>query len=562
MQRRTWLRLIVLLAAALLALGCKVFAPPLYGPERSGTVWHEVTATHVVLATDLDVQDARELAARAETTFEALRHVAFRGVPAPRHGLRIVYFTRSADFSRVAPRSAAGYFVATLSEDPEEEGAVVLGASGRSQTLLAHELVHALVQRALPMAPRWLDEGLAEYYETIELRDGAASFGGPPGRTAISRLLAAAAGVPDAQTLLSIPWHGFASDESSLPFVHEAKAFADYVGSRALAGLLVEHPDYLDRLDRIFAARTVEPGKSVYETAFAGIPGESLEAAYRAYLGEPHVPIKVPHASATGAPPLEVREMTPAEIHVLWARLLWHGGGKSARSSADEHIDRAVALSPKSAEAWFWKGWFQRQTEDLAGAELSIDNALRLEPEVPRYLLGAVLVADAFEKRSLLSDARREKRDRHLARLSRVARSMGGLRRIAKHKLDAGEPEEALAITRRALAAHPQCVKCLSTRIRAALQLDKYDVAAFAAERIIALSGDQDGDSWQSLHDSFLESARCARGKSPDMERDRRRRERRLMRERDRFWHRGGPGPNHPEDGDPVPRGYGDVEER
>lgn len=511
MRNVYWNHLAVLLAAVL-SVGCKVFAPALSAPERWGITWHEVAAEHVVLATDIDLDEARELAAEAETTFEALRRVAFRGVAAPRRGLRIVYFSRTEDFTRTARLPAGGYFAASLFDDPDEEPTIVLRPSSNRREALTHEIVHALVDRALPFAPLWLDEGLAEYYETIELRDGFAHVGGSPPRGWIERLLASGDDAPSAQALFSMPFVEFHPRGFALPFANESKRTANYLGSWGLAGLLVDDPDHRGWLDRIFDARTVEPGKSVYETAFSGVPAAELEAAYRGYLkSDSHARRAVPYRPGA-KPQVSAREMTPAEIRILWARLLYAPCRESDVDFAREHLDAAVALSPRSAEAWFWKGWLLRQTDDLHGAERSIDVALSLEPEAPRPLLGAVLVADALQKAGPLDERRRRKRDEHLARLSTVARSMGALRRVAEYRLTADDAEGALQLTRRALAAHPQCVMCYFTLSEAALQLGKPRTAAFAMERVVAFLGDDEKGARQRLADSYLAKARLAEG--------------------------------------------------
>ncbi len=534
MRHLHWNHLAVLLAAVL-SVGCKVFAPALSAPERWGITWHEVAAEHVVLATDIDLAEARELAAEAETTFEALRKVAFRGVSAPRRGLRIVYFSRTEDFTRTTRIPAAGYFAASLFDDPDEEPTIVLRRTGNRKETFTHEIVHALVGRALPFAPTWLDEGLAEYYETIELRDGFAHVGGSPPRGWIERLLASGDDAPSAQALFSMSFLEFHPIGLALPFANESKRTANYLGSWGLAGLLVDDPDHRGWLDRMFDARTVEPGKSVYETAFSGVPAAELEAAYRGYLrSDSHARRAVPYRPGA-KPQVTAREMTPAEIRILWARLLYAPCRESDADFAREHLDAALALSPRSAEAWFWKGWLLRQTDDLHGAERSIDVALSLEPDVPRHLLGAVLVADALQKVRQLDERRRRKRDEHLARLSTVARSMGALRRVAEYRLTADDAEGALQLTRRALAAYPRCVMCYFTLADAALLLGKPRTAAFAMERVVAFLGDDAKGARQRLADSYLAKARLVEGnlvpRDPVKEL-RRRQLQRLLRER------------------------------
>ena len=50
-------------------------------------------------------------------------------------------------------------------------------------TTLRHELVHDVYARNFGAAPPWLNEGVAQYFSTVELIDGQIHIvGGPPGR--------------------------------------------------------------------------------------------------------------------------------------------------------------------------------------------------------------------------------------------------------------------------------------------------------------------------------------------------------------------------------------------
>src|SRR5262249_25625320 len=63
---------------------------------------------------------------------------------------------------------------------------VVRGGSGLSEAyfaqIYAHELTHRFVARCMPTAPRWLDEGLARYFETIRVGASEVVVGASPYR--------------------------------------------------------------------------------------------------------------------------------------------------------------------------------------------------------------------------------------------------------------------------------------------------------------------------------------------------------------------------------------------
>ena len=63
--------------------------------------------------------------------------------------------------------------------------AVVSAEGGPVQTRQTslHESSHAVLMRELPLAPAWINEGLAEYFERIEDRDGFAAIPPHPERT-------------------------------------------------------------------------------------------------------------------------------------------------------------------------------------------------------------------------------------------------------------------------------------------------------------------------------------------------------------------------------------------
>lgn len=549
------MQVLALLAAAL-SLGCKVFAPTLSAPERWGFVWREAVTEHVVVATDVDEEKARAVAVVAETRIQALRRVAFRGIALPPRWLRIVCFSRSEDFRRAGPAMAEGVFEAGLPNDIEDEPTVLLRCRD-TEAPLTHEIVHALVARAIPFAPRWLHEGLATYYETMELRDGAVHVGGPVGMGSLARLLASASGAPDVRDLVGRQAEEFYPTGFSFPFVNEARTFANYRGSWALAGVLLETPEYRDHVDRLFWHGPAEPGKRIYDTIFAGLDPVKLEAEYRAYLDADHPRRAIPHRPAREVR-ASVREMPPAEVRILWARLFpWE---RKHLERVHGYLDEALALAPRSAGAWFWRGWLSKSEGDLTAAARSIDVALALEPEQPMFLLGAVLVADALEEAGRLDDAGRGRRELRLSLLEKTARGAQALVRVAAHQRSAGKGGVALQTAWRAIDATPDCFTCYFALARAAVAAGKPGTAAFAIERLTTYIGDIEELDLLSHERYYLELRRRSLppGRWDARERRRQRFLHRYRRERPRWLH-DGRHPLLPADGAPVPHGFDEL---
>ena len=155
--------------------------PPLTPPERGGAAWIELTSKHFVLDTDLDAAEADSTLTEFEGIHSAIEDVAFPSDAEPRAPIRIVLFAREKDYRPFGRKDTAGYFTPQLPNDLDGVPTMVLwgGLVQSTRVTFQHELTHLFVRRSLGWAPRWLNEGLAEYYETFELRDGSAVLGLP-----------------------------------------------------------------------------------------------------------------------------------------------------------------------------------------------------------------------------------------------------------------------------------------------------------------------------------------------------------------------------------------------
>ncbi len=173
----------VLVPAVLAALVLAGAASPAGGPRCSGSraTWRELETAHFVLSTDLEPDEADDLAEQLEVLLGAIRRGLFDAAPELPARLPVVAFARVEDFRVLAPKPYEGFFARSASG----HAAVVLrGDFGRVTRagIVAHELTHAVLALIVPRAPLWLAEGLATYMEAAgEGEDGeTVRIGAPP----------------------------------------------------------------------------------------------------------------------------------------------------------------------------------------------------------------------------------------------------------------------------------------------------------------------------------------------------------------------------------------------
>jgi hypothetical protein len=137
--------------------------------------WETARSAHFVLHTDAGLGAIETIIARFEDTYEALKATFFRGVEVP--AVEALVFADAAEYREVAGANSAGRFlpgvggtgsllVVRHSENPE-----VL------EVVVAHELAHRFADAAHPALPNWLDEGIASYLESVDVRGDEVRFG-------------------------------------------------------------------------------------------------------------------------------------------------------------------------------------------------------------------------------------------------------------------------------------------------------------------------------------------------------------------------------------------------
>lgn len=164
-------------AALVVCCACQVAIPQV--PGKGGPSWTELTSEHFVVWTDASIEDGRKLI----RVMENLRQILF-GVsvfnPTNEAKAIVIAMRSQREVDPYVRRNIAAF--AWPPEFPLYQPAILLSVDGLDydRRLVTHELTHVISYGALPVQPRWFAEGLASYFETLQLaEDGSFELGAP-----------------------------------------------------------------------------------------------------------------------------------------------------------------------------------------------------------------------------------------------------------------------------------------------------------------------------------------------------------------------------------------------
>ncbi len=496
------------LAATFLAvssLGCASLRPPLTPPSRGGAAWSEVSSAHFVLRTDADPADALAMTAQFERLWTALAHVT-RRPPVAAAKIELVRFERRKDMFEIMGHKPAfrAYFTSQLPGDLEPRPTLVLPredlADENRETFL-HELTHRFLHERFASLPVWLNEGLAQYHETLRAGPSGIVLGEIGGvdfsdrsvfwessRGNDSTLQVPAYRAPKVWDLINDDWTLFyaaaASADPTQPSQKEREQQTlNYAAAYKLVHYFLNGPDAADRARFASFLAAVERGErargAFLETFGAELP--RLEEAFHRYLTA--TGLNVRNVNDPGGPtpaPVTARTMSDAEIHLLWARLLPRD--KDTLPAVRRELDEALASEPGSPEVHYFRALFSLGQDQLDEAGRELDAALAARPDEPRYLLARVAWHERHEQ-GAASTVPTELLD-HLVR---TATSASQLRGAAYHLRLQGRVEEGFRLIDWALAADPLCWACQETRALLLADAGKLDLAVAAMDRVMVL---------------------------------------------------------------------------
>lgn len=324
------------LLGSFFAVALPAFAAPPDPPDD----WVRLETPHFVLFGDAQARKVAEIADELERLRAVLGRLT-RGkavdLPAP---TRVYVFRSNEEMTPFKPRwegrpsPVAGWFLGS-----EDENLIALSARWNDdpRPLVFHEFVHEYLHAALPPAPQWFDEGVAEYYSTFQSTGDRARVGRPVEHHV--RLLSEVGWMP-------IPLLFSVRNDS--PEYNEAdKQGVFYAESWAVVHYLLNgDPSRSGQLGRLFEASLKGP---IDEATFRRITGDdfsTFEGKVRSYVRGGRFPFSAFDLDPIATAPSEATPVAPAEALARLGALL--DRTDSDRGDEAEEIFRAaLALDPR-----------------------------------------------------------------------------------------------------------------------------------------------------------------------------------------------------------------------
>lgn len=296
-----------LLAGCILAFGLRS-----YVSASQPAHWVKARGPHFEVYSEIGVASARARLAEFERFREFFDEIKLLSPVSGwsfRSPLRIVEFRSTEGYKafRLRPTADAYYVFA------EDQAYIVLPNLGPQRLgTAAHEYAHYFLQKAGLKLPPWLNEGLAEFFSTVQVTDYGCSLGGILPRRMES--LTHREWLPLGQ-LLALP-------ETAPTFQNREEAGMFYAESWALTDLLIQSPSYESHFgDLVAALNSGTAGARVLNQIY----GRSLEAIardMRTWVGR-RESIRRPFPAISAMSfPVEISELSDSQSNRLLAGLL------------------------------------------------------------------------------------------------------------------------------------------------------------------------------------------------------------------------------------------------
>ncbi|MDP1823356.1 MAG: hypothetical protein Q8L48_08945 [Archangium sp.] len=341
---------------------------------HGGTPWLELSSEHFVVRTNLAPEEARGATVQLERARASVLAALPSALTAP--PLEVVVFTSPAQLH-------------DLSGDPLLDGALthdwkgplLLTAHAASfldvtqLRLMLHQLAHHFSAGALKRWPRWFEEGLAIYLETLVID--------PEAKTAVR-------GRANQERLDEVMRWGILPVQSLWAWDVEPEQLTGLEQHRAASAwfwvhfLFNEHRPALERFMRSLAEGD-EP-KAAWATAFGDLAPQAMAEAAAAYIARQQTRSQQMDLGQLNTT-LTEKPLPDAQVHALLARVAavtfaWPRARTEARA--------AMALDPKDARA-MEQGVVVQET-----VEARIAAARVLTTELPAEASGWLLLALAL----------------------------------------------------------------------------------------------------------------------------------------------------------------------
>jgi len=158
---------------------------PIFGAPRlraADSGWTEIRSRHFDVITDAGEKHGHEVALRLEQMQAVFAGFLLKQELARPIPLTVIAIRGDKDYSAIAPRQPAGVLPppAFMLRGDDRTFLVLNLALPDPWRSVTHDLAHLFLEGNYPTTTSWFDEGLAEYFSSIQLDSKSISIGGDP----------------------------------------------------------------------------------------------------------------------------------------------------------------------------------------------------------------------------------------------------------------------------------------------------------------------------------------------------------------------------------------------
>lgn len=342
-------------------------------PVAAKDTWTEVRSKNFLLVGNASEKDIRKVAARLEEFRESFRLLFAKVKLSSSIPTNVVVFKNDGAYKNFKPKRADGKidnFVAGFFQPGEDVNYITLSMEGEDKQTFAiifHEFVHSILNTNFGKSkiPPWFNEGLAEYYSTLEVVDAQKiKVGLPLGRhlsllqeqrmMPLSQLFA----VTNFQLLQQ-------GDHSRNIFYAESWALIHYL----------THTGKADELGSFFNAliKGVPPEKAfqdVFKTTYDKMEGELRKYVAKSMFKYVEYTLKEKMTVDAG---MTATTIDDADSNAYLGDLLYH---TNRADDAEPYLATALAAKPASSMANTAMGMVRFRQQKFADARKFLETAI------------------------------------------------------------------------------------------------------------------------------------------------------------------------------------------
>jgi tetratricopeptide (TPR) repeat protein len=449
---------------ALFASACA--STPFRGPERGGASWLEARSDHFRLLTSQSESRARDALTELEETHAVFEQIAFPSTENPPGTTEIVVLP-AEDFDALVSVGATQEWAAAYSQSGRygmQSRMIVRGDLGDDAfRIFQHELTHRFVAFHFPNAPVWLNEGLATFWETLEIKGGIAYFGG--------ELQTSVKPTPFRELIALRAGEFYSGDRTAVA--------ENYVAASALIRVLYfqHRPVFNDYLNALKSGQRSEPQAWQHATS---VELPQIESDLASFFSEHGTLGEIPARQVEAR--VDVAAVDESDVHVLWAGLLpWK---PDTRAAVEEQLATALKLDPNSLDALAMQAMLALDTGKPDVARGALERALTLAP------MRAKVLTTALQYSLITGHDLHVSKSQLARRLRRFQLTPPQLITLANYLSSNQQVDQAIELATRAVQLDSSCFDCYAVGSALLALRGDWKAAVAAYRTAVLLAGD------------------------------------------------------------------------